>query len=469
MKNEENFERNYEPTPPKKKSKLWIIIVIICVLILGIGTLIAYLLTDGFDFSSSSSRNDNESSENKKDNDKEKDKDDEKDKEKEDEKEEEKKEQILNVEEFIEERNGNIIVKSINRTDYSKKTYLFDKNLNFISEIKDYNKYSWKDGYTLVKDYQSKTSYVLNYKGEKVWEDNNATYKNVELASNGHLLLSKQIDTFNSSETQSGIYDLNTKKMVLDFNTKYNQLEFGNIDQDIIYLEYKKTFFDTKSNKLITFKDECNGNFIDGYSTIVDYDNDYNDYLAICSNKGSRKTVAMPDNIYIQCDKHANGICFHHEGFQESTGSKWTWYSFIIDLENAKIKELGTDYTHKINKVLFNKNGYALLIFENSGNVKYYTVIDKEGKRMFEPIRVNDVSTKLVIDERNEISDNNHYIITDDGKTLVVNHKNEVVVEPEDGETFKKLIGNYIVVSNKDKNLYLKDLKGKKVNIKIEK
>lgn len=469
-KQEKKIENNTPPTPPKKKSKLWILIVVICVLVLGVGAVVTYFVTDGFDFSNSSSSKsdtkDKDKKDSKEDNDNSKDNNDTNN----EKIEENKNEVFLDTIDFIEQSNGNFVVKAINpenNPDGTTKYYLYDKDLKFVSEIKDYDKYSWKDGYALVRDTSSDASYVLNFKGEKVWEDKNGDYLYVALMSNGHLVLSRQNDTFNTSEKQSGIYDLNLKKMVLDFDAKYYMNYFEENGDDAIGIS-DKSIFNTRTNQLITYEYSHGYNFINGYATNTDYDDNYNNVLGIFADTGGRKTVLLPEDIYIYCKNHRNGICFDNAYVYDYDNSKSISYSYIVNLKAATIKELGNDYHVIDNKVLFNKHGYALLIFENAGSVQYYTVIDTNGNRMFEPVRVNDNTTKLVISKNSEISESNYYMVSEDGRNLVVNYKNEIAAKPQNGETFDRLIGNYILVKNNGKT-YLKDLKGKKVNIAIEK
>ena len=466
----------------KKGNKKVLIIIIICVVILGVATGITYILTDGFDFSSNSntdsdSKDKDDEKDNKKDN-KDKDKDDEDDNDKDDD--EDKKDDkddknkfyldLVSIENF--DKNGNAIVKGrvTNGADTtaSVKYYVVNDKLEVLNEVKDYENYSWKDGYALIKSNSAtENSYVINYKGERVFEAKPGEYKNITLMSNAHLVLVKQSDTFNSSKTEAGVYDINLKKMVLDFDEKYYQSYYEDYGDDTIFLDFK-IIFNTRTNKLVTYQDNIGLEFSDGYSTDAGYDSNYNNTLDIFSDAGAFKKVPLPKEITLYCKNHTNGICFDHDGIHHFENNTWNFYSFLVDLANGTLVELGEDYYNISNKVLFNKNGYALLIFENNGDIQYYTVIDKTGKRMFEPVRVNDNTTTLKINESAELSDSNNFIVSDGNKTFVMNYKNELVVKPKDNDTFNSIIGNYVKVTNNNR-ISLKDFKGNEVKIEIKK
>lgn len=467
-KQEEKNENNIPPTPQNAKSKLWILIVIICVLVLGVGAVVTYFVTDGFDFSSSSSSKSDSDKEDKKDKDKEEDNRDKDAENKDKDEDKEKQDELLSLDnyEILTSLNDNIIIKAYYTNSTGKHSmdyFVLDKDLKIVNKIKNYENYTWKDGFALVKE--SDTSYVIDYNGNKVWNAKNSDYLEIQLSNNGHLVLSRQVDTYNTSEKQAGIYDIKLKKMVLDFSKEYYDSDFEEEDKVLIIDDY--TIFNTKLNKLIKFENEHGSNFESGYSTNRVYINNNNkrDFV-VSTDTGEQKVISLPEDSNLDCSIHKNGLCLdlanvYRVGQEEN-------YTYIVDFKAGTVKEVGTDYYRINNDVIFNKNGYALLIFENSGGVQYYTVINNNAERMFEPVRVNDETTKLSISLYDAINDENCFIVSDDNKRIVVNYKNEVVAKPQDNETFDRLIGNYILVKNNG-NTYLKDLKGKIVNITIEK
>lgn len=56
----------------------------------------------------------------------------------------------------------------------------------------------------------------------------------------------------------------------------------------------------------------------------------------------------------------------------------------FVDKERKKVIDL-SEYTHVEDNVPVFTNGYALLLVQNPDGDTYYTVVDKEGKRVFEP------------------------------------------------------------------------------------
>lgn len=72
------------------------------------------------------------------------------------------------------------------------------------------------------------------------------------------------------------------------------------------------------------------------------------------------------------CRKNTDGLVYDSET------------NAFVDKDRKKVIDL-SEYTHVEDNVPVFTNSYALLLVQNPDGDTYYTVVDKEGKRVFEP------------------------------------------------------------------------------------
>ena len=148
----------------------------------------------------------------------------------------------------------------------------------------------------------------------------------------------------------------------------------------------------------------------------------------------------------------------------------------LINLETGVLTDFGNrEFYLMRNEVKFTTSGHGLVYFNNQGGMPYYTIIDKNGNKMFEPVKVNDNAAygddngeKRML-KFEELFEGDYIIVQDDGIDTVVNVNNKVVVQAEEFENFEGITNNVIKVLKKEpgsnEQRYYKDLEGNIITI----
>ncbi len=335
--------------------------------------------------------------------------------------------------------------------------YLIDNTLQVLTSYTGIGTYI--DGYIFKQDESSsKKHQIVDSTGNVVlsYEDGKE-YEKVELVDNGCILTKREVEDWQSSQTFYGIYSLKDQKYVLKEETdKYENMKaYG--DNMVSLDSTNKTFFNTKTQKTIQFKERVEGKFKDGYSihTSIQYGSKNKIYLHIFKEDGTYKKVEIPyeDDDYSNISAHANGVVFiqdcHFNEKQETVCQ-----SIIVDLETAKIVDLKNTYNNVTNDVSFNKEGYAMLVFANTGFNYYYTVIDKNGNRLFEPVKSNPDNSYLSSYDKNSpnvvhrtIYDGGYFITEQNGTYTVRDKNNQAILVSGANEKFDSITDRYIRVT----------------------
>lgn len=322
---------------------------------------------------------------------------------------------------------------------------------------------------TLVKD-ENEEQHIYDALGNKVFSYKEKEYEEVKLIPHGYLIIKKKNDTYNSSETTIGVYDLNKKEYIIEPTSQYNRITergeymFALDDSD-------KVFFNANLGKIVKFSKSLYSEFVNGYQLDVG-----NGYIKVYKDDGTEKNINynVEYTSYNSKDAVANGY------FSDVSNHGDKGYFYVVDLEKGTYKDFSDLFYHVTNKPKFTKDGYALVLFQNQGNVPYYTVIDINGKMKFEPVRVSDDNSYTsgydkdlaIISVDNLVGDN--YILLKNNSNALTELRdkdNNLIYKGDEDEAFVNLINNAVVVRYNYRGLdryYFKDLNGNKIDIKIK-
>lgn len=355
--------------------------------------------------------------------------------------------------------------------------YVIGTDFKVLTSYKENNKYI---GGFQIKQNEDKSYSILDKTGKEVFSYGEHEYQKVELLDDGCVFITKQTDTYNSSITVGGIYDLRQGKYIIEPNEKYlSVVEQGEsmykLDED------GKVYLNTKTRKIITYEKRVSSKFNDGYAVDDDYsweDNCY--YLLVWDSNGGFKKIKAVRGIAGVEDEHCNGMLFHSdmEAYHNEQGTESIrMHSALYNLETGEVINFGTEeYSMPTNSCKFTKEGYGLLTFNNKGGTPYYTILDKKGNKLFEPIKVNDNSLfqpkdngeKRII-RKTELYDGNYLIVEEDGVDTVLDINNNIIVQAEENESFEGITNEAIRVIRKQAGYsdeeYYKDLKGNRIQI----
>lgn len=241
-------------------------------------------------------------------------------------------------------------------------------------------------------------------------------------------------------------------------------------------------FLNLKTKSIVKYSEKVTEEFKDGYSVIEDNDNFKVWYLKVFDDNGNIKRITAPYDEIVYGDENQNGMVFEITSYvyrdQSSGNERGRTYCSIFNLEKGTVKDLSNEFWIVSNKPHYTEEGYALVTFTNQGGTPYYTVIDKEGNKLFEPQKVNDNSTFEADDNgeprkivSTDLSEDGYFIVTDDGVYKVVDKNNNVVLTAEENEIFDGVTNNAVKVHWKKQGyyeqFYYKDLEGNRIGIKV--
>lgn len=341
------------------------------------------------------------------------------------------------------------------------------------------NNYGYVGGFQ-IRQNEDKSYSILDKTGKEVLSYGEHEYEKVELLDNGCAFIKNQTDTYNSSTTVGGIYDLAQGKYVLDPSEKYlNLIKRGEsmyqLDDDW------KVYFNTKTKKVITYEKGIAENFNDGYALDSEYSSEDDCYyLLVWDDNGGFKKIKATRSLAGVNKKHNNGMLFYSDMevyHAEDYTEKIRMHSALYNLETGEVFNFGTEeYSMPTNDCKFTKEGYGLLTFNNQGGTPYYTILDKKGNKLFEPIKVNDNALfqpkdngeKRII-RQTELYDGNYLIVEEDGVDTVLDINNKVIIQAEQYEKFEGITNGAIKVKREQSGYYdeyyYKDLQGNKIQI----
>lgn len=349
-----------------------------------------------------------------------------------------------------------IATKTVN---FQTTQYVIDENFNVLFSFKGNVGFVGKYMKIADKDDEKKIN-IIDQNGEVVYSyDDREFKKKVELVSDGLLVITEQTDTYNSSKTVTGIYDIQSKKYILGPDEKYVDKirEFG--DNTLLLNGDNTEFFNTKTKKIVKYNKRVQREFKTGYSIDTDFSGYI--YMDVFDDSGNYKTIKF-DSANIK--NHSNGMLFSSET--------------LINLKDGTIKDL-SDQFHFVEAAKFNSDGNALVLFQNQGGETYYTVVDVNGNMLFNPEKRNNEA--MFGAESNEVPliiadetlyDGGYFFGEEDNHFKVIDKNNKVVFTSDNEyETFVSISNNCVLVAleepGRSKISYYKDLKGNKVNIKI--
>ena len=358
--------------------------------------------------------------------------------------------------------------------------YVIDREFNVLYSYKGNSTYL--DGYMQIPVEEEKKTNIVDKNGNVVFSYGDYEYEKVELVDNGCIITTKQNDTYNSSNTLTGVYSLADQKYLIEPSETY----VGKIrpyGDDMLLLNDEGTeFFNLKTKSIVKYSERVPEEFKDGYSVVDDNSNYKVWYLKVFDDNGNIKKIAAPYDEIVYGDENQNGMVFEITSYvyrNESGNERVRTYCSIFNLAEGTAKDLSNEFWIVENKPHYTKEGYALVNFTNQGGTPYYTVIDKQGNMLFEPQKVNDNSTFAADDNGEErkiistdLSEDGYFIVTDNGVYKVVDKNNNVVLTAEDNEIFDGVTNNTVKVHWKKQGyyeqFYYKDLEGNRIGLNIE-
>ena len=357
--------------------------------------------------------------------------------------------------------------------------YVIDRNFKILSTYEGNSTYI--DGYMQIRDEENKKTNIVDTRGNVVFTYGDYEYEDVELVENGCIITTEQSDTYNSSNTVTGIYSLTENKYLVEPSEEYvNKIRtFG--DNMLVIDDDNTEFFNLETKSIVTYPERVTKEFKDGYSVEEDNDNYEIWYLKVFDDKGNVKRIQSPytEEEIVYGREHANGMAFEVTTYiyrNEEGNERARTLCSIFNLQTGEAKDLSNEFWMVTNKPQYTEDGYALVTFSNQGGTPYYTVIDRSGNKLFEPQKVND-NAAFQPDDNGEprkivtenLQEGNYFIVTDNDITTVIDKDNNIVLVAEEDETFEGVTNNTVKVHWEKQGYhdqyYYKDLQGNKIAI----
>jgi len=337
--------------------------------------------------------------------------------------------------------------------------YIIDENFNILSTYSLNSDIEYVDGYVLLRDSENSSQYYIYDKnGNKVFSYSEFNYFSIELIEKGNLIIVFEDETYNSYTRKMGIYNLAEKKYTLYPSSEYTSYpkKYGD-DMVLISDDENNKFFNIRNKAIVSYTESTWREFIDGYAITADIDDSNNLYLNVFNDIGGITKIKSPTGTYSYENNQKNGYLFdvtriYEDGFLTSRDN-----SAVYNLKNGTVVNLGnSEYYSILNTPQFTEDGYALIIFENSGGTPYYTVIDGNGNKLFSPVKLNysDKSNsgngeKRYINYDNNLYEGNYFIAKDNGTDVILDKNNNIVLVANSGETFMSVSNNVVKVQYK--------------------
>ena len=353
-----------------------------------------------------------------------------------------------------------------------KDKYVVDENFNVLFSYKGNSQFVGK--YMQIADvYDDKQINIVNQNGDIVYSYDGSEYnKKVEIIPGGFLIITEQTDTYNSSQTLTGIYDIESESYVLGPSAEYvGKISEAGDNMYKIDSSYQK-FFNTKTKQIVTFDDMVMGKFVDGYYATdnqCSYDINKPCLLVYDDNGGKKEITLLFDSWPLVKDK--NGMLIGNVSrfnYEVNANGYDGAYAELVNFATGTVKDLSEDF-YDVKDSYFNKDGNALVLFNNQGGLTFYTVIDKDGNMLFEPLKCNkDTSLNITSD----IFDGGYYFGEEDGYYKLFDKNNKVIYTSDNkDEKFISFSNNAILVELSERARprvrYYKDLEGKQKALKV--
>lgn len=363
--------------------------------------------------------------------------------------------------------------------DFKTTHYVIDQDFNVLFSYQGNSEFIGKYMKIADKDDEKKIN-ILNEKGDIVYSYDDKEYKKeVELVENGCLIITEQSDTYNSSETVTGIYSLEEQKYILEPSSMYANTIQTYGEKMLLLNEEKTSFFNLETKTIVNYTDAVHSEFKDGYSVNDEYSNGEL-YLKIYDTNGNKKIIKNSYNLGIDRKKQANGMIFeaHSTPYMEGTNEVMSYKTFLYDIEKGSEKDLSNEIWLLENNVEYTTDGYALAKFSNKGGMTYYTIFDKEGNMVFEPQKRNneaifgaESNEEPITVKSDNLYEGNYFIVEENNVTKIFDKDNKEIVSAEEYETFVEITNNTIIVCYNEpghaEKYYYKDLSGNNIGIKI--
>lgn len=337
----------------------------------------------------------------------------------------------------------------------NKEVYLLDEKGNILYEttaawtIADSLK-DFKDGYAQIIDDNGKR--IIDKTGKTIIEAKD--YEGISYKDSGLALITIREETYQKSIKKMGIMNLKTKEYTFGPKEDVDITElgegmfrvYGNSEEMLVNGVTGKSA--VEKNSLYTLANVML--FNDGYGGA----RIYNGTEAYIWDKNlNKKIIKLQESDHSNNLKYSEKLFFSGNSFYDLNGNK------AIDLsDGTTIRGIGVF-----------KNGHALLKFYN-GSKNFFTVIDKSGRFLFEPMQyissrnVVDTDSFALYDEQDELYGEGYILCRENSKWKVLDTNGKIVLQLEAGETPIDAIGeNGMLALKNSKESYYKTIKGEKI------
>jgi hypothetical protein len=159
--------------------------------------------------------------------------------------------------------------------------------------------------------------------------------------------------------------------------------------------------------------------------------------------------------------EYSEGIFYFSDGGQEYVTGFYDLYGdLIIDLSGLTIRDMDRVYRDhsEAPRAIYFEDGYCLLVVYNPQGTRFFTIIDRTGKQMFEPRFVSRT------DNHNLTLSNGLVVINNiDGTFSVINTSGEAIVELNGVSNVSNFSDGIAMVTTNDGEIYYIDKVGQRL------
>lgn len=358
-----------------------------------------------------------------------------------------------------------VTVKLLNVKKYSEgvawaqgennQIYLLDETGNIIYETTSSSLYAindFKDGYAVIIDDNGRR--IINKKGQTIIEAKD--YDDISYTSGGTALIRIEEDTYQKHTIKYGVMNLNTKQYtfepqeagITDLGEGMYRI-YPNANEVMLLNGITGKSISKKINEVFTFERILE--FHNGYGGAYNIGDDRVDFW---DKELNEKSINIKGKVHSSVPIYSEKLFFTGSAFYNLDGD------MVIDLSDEEETMSG--------KGTF-KNGHAMLQFYN-GSQKFFTVIDKSGRFLFEPkqyitsANVVDTDSFALYDKQEELYGDGYILCRENSRWKVLDVNGRTILQLDWNEEPVDAIGeNGTIAIKKGGEYYYKTIDGKKI------
>ena len=353
--------------------------------------------------------------------------------------------------------------------DENNKVYLIDEKGKELFELGEISRglgipdsvENFIDGYAKVED--EKSERIIDKKGKTVLTINEDM--EVENSGDGFAIVETDEEDYLGTTEKMGLYDLEKQEYILELSENYTRMKYLGEGMFLVLQKeegsYKTPAFIFNTETAQTVKGPTEDRYIE---EMANYNNGYavavkDGTFCLIDKNGNEKTLGVDGFYGLTTGKYAEGLIYIKEAFYDENGNK------VIDLAEQNVS----------NYPVF-VDGYALVTFDNGSN-DYYTIMDKSGEFLFEPIKfistdnVRDTESFAIYDDQEELAKGGYILARENSQYKVIDIQGETKLQldrferPDSEITDDGIISIYNTQTNEH---YYKNLEGDKITAEVE-